>query len=220
MAVGGYRFLATDLLEWARRLGQGALLMHSPAAIESPFFLLAPDWALLPLVILSTIATVIASQAVISGAYSLTSQAIQLGYVPRMKILHTSDLAIGQIYVPVVNWMLLFIILCIVVAFKSSDNLAAAYGIAVTATMVITTILACVVMVNVWKWNKLAVALIIGLLVAMLQAVTQINEATLVFIPKLFGIGAAMLLLGVSMFASLADFTRHLIDQMVALGGS
>ncbi|ALP63273.1 MULTISPECIES: potassium transporter Kup [Paraburkholderia] len=144
--------------------GQGALLMHNPQAIENPFYLLAPDWALLPLVVLSTVATVIASQAVISGAYSLTSQAIQLGYVPRMKILHTSELAIGQIYVPVVNWMLLFIILCIVIAFKSSDNLAAAYGIAVTATMVITTILASVVMVKVWNWNKGVVALIIGAL--------------------------------------------------------
>ncbi|MGT2470638.1 potassium transporter Kup [Paraburkholderia terrae] len=144
--------------------GQGALLMHDPKAIENPFYLLAPDWALLPLVVLSTVATVIASQAVISGAYSLTSQAIQLGYVPRMKILHTSELAIGQIYVPVVNWMLLFIILCIVLAFKSSDNLAAAYGIAVTATMVITTILASVVMVKVWNWNKGVVALIIGAL--------------------------------------------------------
>ncbi len=122
--------------------GQGALLMHDPKAIENPFFLLAPDWALLPLVVLSTVATVIASQAVISGAYSLTSQAIQLGYVPRMKILHTSDLAIGQIYVPVVNWMLLFIILCIVIGFKSSENLAAAYGLAVTATMIVTTMLA------------------------------------------------------------------------------
>ena len=144
--------------------GQGALLMHDPKAIENPFYLLAPDWALLPLVVLSTVATVIASQAVISGAYSLTSQAIQLGYVPRMKILHTSELAIGQIYVPVVNWMLLFIILCIVIAFKSSDNLAAAYGIAVTATMVITTVLASVVMVKVWNWNKGVVALIIGAL--------------------------------------------------------
>jgi KUP system potassium uptake protein len=142
--------------------GQGALLMQNPTAIENPFFLLAPDWALLPLVVLSTVATVIASQAVISGAYSLTSQAIQLGYVPRMKVLHTSDLAIGQIYVPVVNWMLLFVILCIVIGFKSSDNLAAAYGIAVTATMVITTMLACVVMVKVWNWNKALVALIIA----------------------------------------------------------
>ncbi len=142
--------------------GQGALLMQDPKAIENPFYLLAPDWALLPLVVLSTVATVIASQAVISGAYSLTSQAIQLGYVPRMKILHTSELAIGQIYVPVVNWMLLFIILCVVIAFKSSDNLAAAYGIAVTATMVITTVLASVVMVKVWNWNKVIVAMIIG----------------------------------------------------------
>ena len=142
--------------------GQGALLMREPSAVENPFFLLAPDWALLPLVVLSTVATVIASQAVISGAYSLTSQAIQLGYVPRMKVLHTSDLAIGQIYVPVVNWMLLFVILCIVIGFKSSDNLAAAYGIAVTATMVITTMLACVVMVKVWNWNKALVALIIA----------------------------------------------------------
>ncbi|MGA7814986.1 potassium transporter Kup [Caballeronia sp.] len=142
--------------------GQGALLMHNPAAIESPFFLLAPDWALLPLVILSTVATVIASQAVISGAYSLTSQAIQLGYVPRMKILHTSDLAIGQIYIPVVNWVLLFIILCIVLGFKSSENLAAAYGLAVTATMLVTTILASVVMTKLWGWNKLLVSLIIG----------------------------------------------------------
>jgi KUP system potassium uptake protein len=142
--------------------GQGALLMHSPKAIENPFFLMAPEWALLPLVILSTIATVIASQAVISGAYSLTSQAIQLGYVPRMKILHTSDLAIGQIYIPVVNWMLLFIILCIVVGFKSSENLAAAYGLAVTATMLVTTILASVVMTKLWGWNKLLVSGIIG----------------------------------------------------------
>ncbi|RKP52435.1 potassium transporter Kup [Trinickia fusca] len=146
--------------------GQGALLMRNPKAIENPFFLLAPDWALLPLVVLSTVATVIASQAVISGAYSLTSQAIQLGYVPRMKVLHTSDLAIGQIYVPVVNWMLLFVILCIVIGFKSSDNLAAAYGIAVTTTMVITTVLACVVMVRVWNWNKTLVAVIIAAFMA------------------------------------------------------
>ncbi|MDR3396023.1 MAG: potassium transporter Kup [Pandoraea sp.] len=141
--------------------GQGALLLTNPQAIENPFFLLAPDWALLPLVIVATAATVIASQAVISGAFSLTSQAIQLGYVPRMKILHTSDREIGQIYMPVINWALLLVIIWIVLAFKSSSNLAAAYGIAVTTTMVITTILACVVMVKVWNWNKFLVALII-----------------------------------------------------------
>ncbi len=142
--------------------GQGALLLTNPKAIENPFFLLAPDWALLPLVIVATAATVIASQAVISGAFSLTSQAIQLGYVPRMKILHTSDREIGQIYMPVINWALLLVIIWIVLAFKSSSNLAAAYGIAVTTTMVITTILACVVMVKVWNWNKFLVALIIA----------------------------------------------------------
>ncbi|MEJ2769515.1 potassium transporter Kup [Mycetohabitans sp. B46] len=141
--------------------GQGALLLSDPSAIQNPFYLLAPDWALLPLVVLATAATVIASQAVISGAFSLTSQAIQLGYVPRMKIQHTSARAIGQIYIPIVNWLLLFVILMIVLGFKSSDNLAAAYGIAVTTTMVITTILACVVMVRVWNWNKLWVATII-----------------------------------------------------------
>jgi KUP system potassium uptake protein len=157
---GWYGLVMPSLL--LNYFGQGALLMHSPEARESPFFLMAPDWALLPLVILSTIATVIASQAVISGAYSLTSQAIQLGYVPRMKILHTSDLAIGQIYIPVVNWMLLFIILCIVIGFKSSENLAAAYGLAVTATMLVTTILASVVMTKLWGWNKVLVSGIIG----------------------------------------------------------
>lgn len=141
--------------------GQGALLLSDPSAIQNPFYLLAPDWALLPLVVLATAATVIASQAVISGAFSLTSQAIQLGYVPRMKIQHTSASAIGQIYIPIVNWLLLFVIVMIVLGFKSSDNLAAAYGIAVTTTMVITTILACVVMVRVWNWNKLWVATII-----------------------------------------------------------
>ncbi|OTP71877.1 Kup system potassium uptake protein [Caballeronia sordidicola] len=157
---GWYGLVMPSLL--LNYFGQGALLMHSPEARESPFFLMAPDWALLPLVILSTIATVIASQAVISGAYSLTSQAIQLGYVPRMKILHTSDLAIGQIYIPVVNWMLLFIILCIVIGFKSSENLAAAYGLAVTATMLVTTILASVVMTKLWGWNKFLVGAIIS----------------------------------------------------------
>jgi KUP system potassium uptake protein len=157
---GWYGLVMPSLL--LNYFGQGALLMHSPHAVESPFFLLAPQWALLPLVILSTIATVIASQAVISGAFSLTSQAIQLGYVPRMKILHTSDLAIGQIYIPLVNWMLLFIILCIVIGFKSSENLAAAYGLAVTATMIVTTMLASVVMTKLWGWNKAVVCGIIG----------------------------------------------------------
>ncbi|MEJ0004288.1 MAG: potassium transporter Kup [Pararobbsia sp.] len=142
--------------------GQGALLLGHPQAITNPFYLMAPEWALMPLVVLSTVATVIASQAVISGAFSLTAQAIQLGYVPRMKITHTSAAAIGQIYIPVVNWMLLVIILCVVMGFKSSDNLAAAYGIAVTTTMIITTVLVAYVMKGVWKWRRAVVVPIIA----------------------------------------------------------
>lgn len=150
--IGWYAIVMPALV--LNYFGQGALLIRSPEAIQNPFFLMAPDWATLPLVILATLAAVIASQAVISGAFSLTSQAIQLGYVPRMKILHTSDSSIGQIYIPLINWLLLAIIICIVLGFKSSDNLAAAYGIAVTTTMVITTMLVGVVMLRVWKWRK------------------------------------------------------------------
>ena len=133
--------------------GQGALLIHTPEATSNPFYLMVPKWAIVPMVILSTAATVIASQAVISGAFSLTRQAVQLGYLPRLAILHTSEKEIGQIYVPAINWMLLGSIILLVIGFRSSGNLAAAYGIAVTATMVITTILAFVVVRNVWKWN-------------------------------------------------------------------
>ncbi|MGI4858878.1 MAG: potassium transporter Kup [Janthinobacterium lividum] len=150
--IGWYAIVMPALV--LNYFGQGALLIHNPAAIQNPFFLMAPDWATLPLVLLATAAAVIASQAVISGAFSLTSQAIQLGYVPRMKIQHTSASAIGQIYIPLVNWLLLAIIVCIVLGFKGSDNLAAAYGIAVTTTMVITTMLVGVVMLRVWKWKK------------------------------------------------------------------
>ena len=132
--------------------GQGALLLSNPAAIENPFFLLAPDWGLLPLIGLATAATVIASQAVISGAYSLTRQAIQLGFCPRMQILHTSTESIGQIYLPFVNWALLGSVLVVVVSFGSSTSLAAAYGIAVTGTMVITSILFFIVASRNWNW--------------------------------------------------------------------
>jgi KUP system potassium uptake protein len=133
--------------------GQGALLLQHPQAAQNPFFLLAPSWALYPLVILSTAATVIASQAVISGTFSLTRQAIQLGYCPRMQIDHTSEETVGQIYIPWVNWILLIVIIGLVLGFKSSSNLAAAYGIAVTGTMVITTTLAFVALSNMWGWK-------------------------------------------------------------------
>ena len=135
--------------------GQGALLLSNPKAIESPFFLLAPEWALTPLVILATVATVIASQAVISGAYSMTKQAMSLGYTPRMEVLHTSEDEIGQIYVPAINWFLMVSIILLILGFQSSSNLAAAYGIAVTGTMFITNILAISVATRLWKWSHL-----------------------------------------------------------------
>jgi KUP system potassium uptake protein len=133
--------------------GQGALLLANPEAIENPFYLLAPEWALYPLVGLSAIATVIASQAVISGAFSITQQLIQLGYAPRQEIQHTSDKEIGQIYLPGLNWLLLVAIIALVLGFGSSSNLAAAYGIAVTGTMFITNILAIAVAIRLWDWS-------------------------------------------------------------------
>ncbi|MBV6478342.1 MAG: Low affinity potassium transport system protein kup [Ignavibacteria bacterium] len=141
--------------------GQGALILRDNSAIQNPFYLLAPSWALLPLVILATLATVIASQAVISGAYSLTFQALQLGYLPRMRILHTSEVERGQIYIPQLNWILLIVIIGLVLGFKSSSNLASAYGIAVTTTMLITTILLFFTMVKIWKWKIFTSVLII-----------------------------------------------------------
>ncbi len=133
--------------------GQGALLMHSPLAAQNPFYLLAPRWALYPLVALSTMATVIASQAVISGAFSLTRQAIQLGYCPRMKIDHTSREEIGQVYIGIVNWTLMVLTIVLVIQFERSTNLVGAYGVAVSTTMIITTLLAYVVAREVWHWN-------------------------------------------------------------------
>jgi KUP system potassium uptake protein len=146
--------------------GQGALLLVEPEAIASPFFHLAPDWALVPMVILATVATVIASQAVISGAFSVARQSIQMGLLPRMQIIHTSGKEQGQIYVPFTNWTLFLAVVALVIGFKNSSNLAAAYGIAVTGTMLIDTILIAFVMVLMWRWNRLAVAFIIGLLLA------------------------------------------------------
>ena len=134
-------------------LGQGALLLSNPEAASNPFYLMVPDWALWPVVGLATAATVIASQAVISGAYSLVSQAILLGFMPRMTIMHTSDSEQGQIYIPVVNWALLFMVVVTIIEFRESVNLAAAYGISVTSTMIITTILLGVVMYREWKMN-------------------------------------------------------------------
>jgi KUP system potassium uptake protein len=138
--------------------GQGALLLSDPTSARNPFFLLAPTWSLYPLLALSTAAAIIASQAVISGAFSLTRQAVQLGFCPRMQIRHTSSLEIGQIYVPGVNWALMVSTVLLVLAFQNSNRLAAAYGVAVTTTMVITTLIFLVVTLRRWNWPPLAAA--------------------------------------------------------------
>ncbi|WP_253718100.1 potassium transporter Kup [Sphingomonas sp. AP4-R1] len=143
-------------------LGQGALLLGQPDAIENPFFLMAPEQVRLPLVILATLATVIASQAVISGAFSVTQQAIQLGFLPRLRIVYTSAREAGQIYVPLVNGMLLVFVVLITIGFRSSSNLAAAYGIAVTGTMFITACMLGVLTFRVWRWHPALAALVTG----------------------------------------------------------
>ena len=132
--------------------GQGALLLANPDAVKNPFYMMAPDWALVPLVVLATMATVIASQALITGAFSVTKQVIQLGYLPRLNILHTSVRDTGQIYIPFVNWGLFVAIVLAVVMFRSSSNLAAAYGIAVTLDMLITTVLTFFVLRYGWRY--------------------------------------------------------------------
>jgi KUP system potassium uptake protein len=150
--------------------GQGALVLEIPDAVRNPFYLLAPQWLQLPLVVLATAATVIASQAVISGAFSITSQAVKLGYLPRIPVLFTSETTAGQIYVPLVNWLLLAMVALLVVSFGSSSNLAAAYGIAVSSTMVVTTLGVVVVARYRWAWEpwKLALLLLPLLLVDLL----------------------------------------------------
>jgi KUP system potassium uptake protein len=136
-------------------MGQGALMLGDPRTAINPFYLLAPEWARLPLVFLATIATIIASQAVISGAFSVTHQAVQLGFLPRLRTEHTSEKALGQIYIPIVNWGLLAMVIVLVLGFRASSNLASAYGIAVTGTMLITSVMLGVMMLYVWRWNRL-----------------------------------------------------------------
>jgi len=149
----------------ANYYGQGALLLTDDSALENPFFRLAPEWALYPMVALATMATVIASQATISGAFSMAQQAALLGLSPRVRVLHTSASEFGQIYLPAVNWLLLVGVVALVLSFKSSTNLAAAYGIAVTGTMLVTTVLVFVLAVRGWKWRlALAVPVFVGFL--------------------------------------------------------
>ena len=144
--------------------GQGAFVMSSPAGIENPFYMMAPEWFQMPLVLLATAATIIASQAVITGAFSLTKQAVQLGYIPRMTIIHTSEEEAGQIYVPFVNWTLLVFIFALILGFQTSSNMAAAYGVAVTGTMLMSTILFAVIVFKMWKWHWIYAAPLLAIL--------------------------------------------------------
>ncbi len=182
-------------------LGQGALILDDPKAIENPFFLLAPhEMLLIPLVALATVATVIASQAVISGAFSLTSQAMQLGYCPRIQIKFTSESEKGQIYVPNINWLLLLTVIIVVLGFRSSTNLASAYGIAVTLTMMIDTILAFVVVHALWRWSWSRAILFLVFFVLVDFAFFSAN------VVKVLDGGWFPLLLGFSVFALLSTW--------------
>jgi len=182
--------------------GQGAMLLQNPEAARNPFYLLAPAWALIPLVGLATLATVIASQAVISGAFSLTRQAIQLGYVPRMQIQHTSSHEQGQIYIGAVNWALMVGVILLVLGFESSDALASAYGVAVTGTMLMTTLLVSTVMLLLWKWPPvLAVPVLLGFLL-----VDGLFFAANV--PKVVQGGAFPVLAGIALFALMTTWKR------------
>jgi len=158
--VGWYGIVFPALL--LQYFGQGALLLKQPEAVSNPFYLLAPTWLLWPLVVLATAATIIASQAMLTGAFSLSQQAIRLGYLPRMDIRYTASDQIGQVYIPVVNWLMLVGTLGLVVTFRASSNLAAAYGIAVSGTMVITTIMIAVVARRRWEWSIGSVVLLLG----------------------------------------------------------
>ncbi len=183
-------------------LGQGAELMADPKSLANPFFHMAPDWALYPLIGLATMATVIASQAVISGAYSMTRQAMQLGYAPRMEVTHTSEQSIGQVYLPGINWGLLVAIVALVLGFQSSSNLAAAYGVAVTTTMMIDTVLAFFVVRHLWRWNLPLSILAFGLLMAVDLAYFSANTL------KIPQGGWFPLTLGAVIFTVLATWKR------------
>jgi KUP system potassium uptake protein len=183
-------------------LGQGALILDNPAAVKNPFFLLVPEILLYPMVALATAATVIASQAVISGAFSLTSQAMQLGYCPRIQIRFTSEREKGQIYIPNINWLLLLAVIILVLGFKSSSNLASAYGIAVTLTMMIDTLLAFVVVRALWNWSWLQAGIFLTLFFVVDFAFFSAN------LVKILDGGWFPLVLGLSVFTLLATWKR------------
>jgi KUP system potassium uptake protein len=182
--------------------GQGALLLREPQAVQHPFFHLVPAWGLLPMVVLATLATVIASQAVISGAYSLTRQAIQLGYCPRLMVEHTSEREIGQVYLPWINWGLYLAVIGLVLGFGSSSNLAGAYGIAVTATMAIDSILIFFVMRKLWHWPLVVAAPISALFLAVDLSFFSANSV------KILEGGWFPVVVGVVVFVLLSTWKR------------
>ncbi len=183
-------------------LGQGGMILHNPAAVANPFYLLAPHWALYLLVGLSTAATVIASQALISGAFSLTIQAIQLGYLPRLAVRHTSSLERGQIYMPHVNWALMLAAIGLVLGFRSSDNMASAYGIAVTLTMLSTTVLFYFAARRVWGWHAVRAAFACSLFFVVEMAFFVANAV------KVFNGGWFPLVIGFAIFLLMATWKR------------
>ena len=195
--------------------GQGALLLRDPTAIENPFYLLAPTWLHYPLVAFATLATVIASQATISGAFSLTQQAIQLGFLPRMRVQHTASHQIGQIYMPAVNWLLAFGTLAAVVLFRSSDALGGAYGIAVSLLMAVTTVLAALVALQ-WGYNPLLVALVNGFFLAVELVFVAANSTKLVeggWFPLVLALALAFVMLTWRRGATILEGARARMRQ-------
>jgi len=178
--------------------GQGALILQDSSAVKNPFYLMAPEWALYPLIGIATLSTVIASQAVITGAFSVSRQALQLGFLPRMHVSHTSESEQGQIYMPRVNWGLMFAVMALVIGFGNSGDLAAAYGIAVTGDMVITTLLAAVVFQHIWGWSKIKTGLLIALFLVVDLAFFGANLLKIPeggWVPILIAIGIFVLML-------------------------
>jgi KUP system potassium uptake protein len=195
-------------------LGQASLLLRDPAALASPFYFLAPAWFQWPLLIIASMAAIIASQAVISGAFSVTQQAIQLGFMPRMTIKHTSEHAAGQIYIPVLNWGLMIAVIILVLVFQRSSNLTAAYGIAVTGAMLIDNFLLAVVLFQLWKWKPWLSIPLLGLFFLMDGAYLSANFT------KIPDGGWVPLVMGLAIFTLLTTWSRGrtLMRQNMAEG--
>ena len=207
--------------------GQGALILQDPESVKNPFYLLAPEWMLYPLIVLATLAAVIASQAVITGAFSVSRQALQLGYLPRMHVEHTSESEEGQIYMPRVNWGLMLGVMALVLSFKSSGNLAAAYGIAVTGDMVITTLLAGIVFHHIWGWSKLRTGMLVALFLVVDVAFFSANVLKIPdggWVPLVIGIFIFTLMLtwktGRNMLYSMLKNEAMAIDPFIEAVGA